>query len=464
MLDNRRKFWLPEVTLCAVDTTDKVALTERAIEKCTEQCHFPAVKLFTNDASRKHAVPIPALNGLEGYSQFITRELHKHVATSHVLIVQHDGYIVNPLAWKQDWLRYDYIGAPWEKWKVVGNGGFSLRSKKLLEATAKIAPGELPHPEDSWICYRHRNDLCNLFGLKFAPYEIASRFAFEGRSYDGKEWKGLPTQWANQFGFHSWLTVLPDLMDRPLIFHHSGDAGDVIYSLPVIKSLGGGVLFLSTDNRHPWPKNTRWAQGGGDPSWAGSLATLLDRQPYIWRTLYTHARPFSADVDLNLFREFYRTPRPENMQNLFTLHCKAFGVSYPEDEPWLQVDEIRKVPGRDIVVNRTERFHNPDFPWAKLVLEHGKRMVFVGTTQEHRDFLRFGQVPRHPTDNLLQVAQIIAGARLFIGNQSCPLAIAHGLCQKVIVEEWPKNPNCHLNRPGTIYWTRGHLEIPRDWL
>lgn len=464
MLDNRRKLDLPQVTLVAADTTDKVALTQRAIEKCLEGCSFGAVKLFTNDTSRKHAVPIPPLDGLEGYSRFITRELHKHVQTSHALIVQHDGYILNPPAWQNSFLRYDYIGAPWQQWRAVGNGGFSLRSKKLLEATAKLNSAEMPHPEDSWICFKHRNDLERLYGIQFAPFELANLFAFEGRSFDGKQWKGLPTDYANQFGFHSWLTVLPDLVDRPMIFHHSGDAGDVIYSLPVIKSMGGGVLFLSTDNRHPWPKPTRWQQGGGDPAWAGSLATLLDRQPYIWRTLHTHGFPFSTDIDLNLFREFYRTNRPELWDSLFTLHCKAFGISYPENEPWLQVEQVRKVPGRDIVVNRTQRFNNPDFPWVQLVQRFGSRMVFIGTALEHAQFARFGTVPRVETKNLLEAAQVIAGARVFIGNQSCPLAIAHGLCKNAIVEEWKQNPNCRLKRDNAIYWKNGFLDIPKEWL
>lgn len=447
-----------------MDTTDKVHLSERAIEKCLEQCHFSDVKLFTHDSTRKHAVKIEPLKGLEGYSQFICRELHKHVNTTHCLVVQHDGYIVNPKMWTPRFLLYDYIGAPWQQWKLVGNGGFSLRSLKLLKSTGTLAPLEIPHPEDSWICNKHRNDLMNLFGIKFAPYEVANQFAFEGRSYDGKEWKGLPTTHNGQFGFHSWLSVLPDTTDRPLIFHHSGDAGDVIYSLPVIKSLGGGVLFLSTDNRHPWPANTRWAQSGGDPSWAGSLATLIDRQPYIWRTLFTHGFPFSTDVDLNKFREFYRTPRPEIWDSLFTLHCKAFDVKYAQDEPWLQIEEVRRVEGRDIVVNRTERFLNPDFPWQDLVRKYGKRMVFLGTPVEHAKFAQFGTIPRVPTANLLEVAQVIAGGKLFIGNQSCPLSIAIGLGKNHVVEAWRKNANCRFNRKSQIHWLEGPLTIPESWL
>ena len=57
-----------------------------------------------------------------------------------MLIIQHDGFILNHKAWDNEFLNYDYIGAPvyWMGNKLieVGNGGFSLRSKKLLKIIA----------------------------------------------------------------------------------------------------------------------------------------------------------------------------------------------------------------------------------------------------------------------------------------------------------------------------------------
>lgn len=53
----------------------------------------------------------------------------------------------------EPFLEYDYIGAPWPKGQeenslLVGNGGFSLRSKsKLLECLAQVAPQTLELPE-----------------------------------------------------------------------------------------------------------------------------------------------------------------------------------------------------------------------------------------------------------------------------------------------------------------------------
>ena len=82
-------------------------------------------------------VPIAALASRDAYSDFVLKSLLPHVATSHVLLVQWDGYVINPAAWDPAFLDCDYIGAKWfwhDDGMRVGNGGFSLRSRRLLEA------------------------------------------------------------------------------------------------------------------------------------------------------------------------------------------------------------------------------------------------------------------------------------------------------------------------------------------
>ena len=37
---------------------------------------------------------------------------YKYIKTSHVLIVQWDGYIINSKKWDSRFLNFDYIGAP----------------------------------------------------------------------------------------------------------------------------------------------------------------------------------------------------------------------------------------------------------------------------------------------------------------------------------------------------------------
>ncbi|HEX6827260.1 MAG TPA: DUF5672 family protein [Nitrospiraceae bacterium] len=454
---------LNNVTLLCTDTTPKSALAARAIEKSLEQATFGAVKLLTNHNDYPYCVRIPVIQGIAEYSNFCVRDLHRHFDTSHVLVIQADGYALNGGAWTDEFLKYDYIGAPWQQWALVGNGGFSLRSKKLCELLASHPFGDQPHPEDNYICHRHRGELERL-GIKFCPLALANQFAFEGRSWNTEQWQGLPLHHQGQFGFHSYLTPLRDPVDRPLVFHHSGDAGDVIYGLAAMRAAGGGVLFFSPDNRFPHPCPTQ-AQRGDMAHWSGNIGPLCAEQSYCWSAHYTQAMPFSTDLDLNSFRRAYFHRSQDAWKSLFRLHLEATGLSWPEDKPWLQVAPRPLAP---IVVNRTPRYHNEAFPWRKLIQKHGGDMVFLGTRGEYEAFSGLGLPERHvryqPTDNLLEVAHIVAGAKVVLGNQSSTMAIALGLGVPVVQEVWQGNANCMLKRPNAIYCTNDRAEIPPSWL
>ena len=141
-------------------------------------------------------IKIKPLNSVSDYSNFIIYELHKYINTSHILIVQWDGYVINPAKWSDDFLNYDYVGAPFiprfnnysyardkdNNFFVIGNGGFSLRSKKLLKAPTKfklIDNKEITNShEDGFFCILHRQFLESK-GFEWANFRIASRFSIE---------------------------------------------------------------------------------------------------------------------------------------------------------------------------------------------------------------------------------------------------------------------------------------------
>lgn len=457
---------LPTVTLLSVDCTDKVHLAERAIEKTLEQCTFDAVKLLTHEAHRAHAEVIPKIESLEAYSHFMVRKLHEHVDTSHCLVIQSDGWVINGAAWTDEFLRYDYIGSPWEHWGgKVGNGGFSLRSRRLLEAGAQLDPTSNPHPEDAWLCHQQRGRL-EAWGCRFAPTPLARKFGFEGRAYNGTEWSGDGRSYNQAFGFHSFLSPLPSWVDAPLVFHTSGDIGDLVYSLAVARELGGGAYFVSPDCKYPFPRPPKACRD----SMAFHLATcrLSRKQPYIWNQQHTHTTPHSTDVDFNRFREAYHRGGSENWKSLLQLHAQPFGVDIDGSTPWLECDDPLTIPGRPIVVNLTQRYRNYEFPWWQLIRRYGHQMVFVGSVAEHAALQGHAPditIPHQSTSDLWEVARVIKGGKVFVGNQSSPLAVAHGLGQNVVVEEWAANPNCHIERPNAMY-PKGSAEIilPEEWL
>jgi hypothetical protein len=127
--------------------------TLRAIEYSTEKIKFKYKKLLTPENLKSSDVEIIKINpiSLEEYSKFIVYDLYKYIDTDYALIIQEDGFIINPDCWTDDFLNYDYIGAPWilplDDFSYrdafgnivrVGNGGFSLRSKKLLSIADEL--------------------------------------------------------------------------------------------------------------------------------------------------------------------------------------------------------------------------------------------------------------------------------------------------------------------------------------
>jgi hypothetical protein len=173
---------LPEVTLCAV-TSVNVAATVWALEASMGQVRFGACKLLT-DAPVRHpaieVVPIPRLTSAAAYSHFLLGALADHVQTPHCLIVQWDGHVLSSARWRPEFLEYDYVGARWPQFPDghdVGNGGFSLRSLRLLEA-CRASSFRADHPEDIAICRTNRV-LLEEQGMRFAPAALADLFAAE---------------------------------------------------------------------------------------------------------------------------------------------------------------------------------------------------------------------------------------------------------------------------------------------
>ena len=194
---------LPEVTLCAVDTRSP-ALALRAMRHSMRGLGFARALLLTHGAPPVPAgiecVEIGVIESSAAYSDFMLRRLAEHVDTSHVLVIQWDGFVVDPSRWDASFLRVDYLGAPWGKaphGHVVGNGGFSLRSRRLLLALRDpaFAP-RLHHPEDLCIGQTLRPALESEHGIVFGDLALARRFAFEN------EPPAEPT-----FGFHGAVNL-----------------------------------------------------------------------------------------------------------------------------------------------------------------------------------------------------------------------------------------------------------------
>lgn len=191
---------LSQVSLLCLDTREPDAAV-RVMQHCLAEISFGEVMLITHAGYQspdpriqvRHIAP---LTSIEAYSHFMVKELGQYFSCPHVLVVQWDGYIVHPVAWTDDFLAYDYIGAPWsDRAHAVGNGGFSLRSRKLVDALADPQINQL-HPEDYAICDLYHDLLVEQHGIRFAPVALASQFSCEMIAPTG-----------TTFGFHGIGTL-----------------------------------------------------------------------------------------------------------------------------------------------------------------------------------------------------------------------------------------------------------------
>jgi hypothetical protein len=159
----------------------------------------------------------PIIDSFNDYSKYMFFELGKHVNTSHALIVQYDSCISHPELWKDEWLQYDYAGAPWpivennyltdEGDRVrVGNGGFSLRSKKMLDAPKNLGlqleERQGFYNEDGNCTIYHRTKMLN-YGIKYMTLEEACIFAHENDVPENVHIK-------ETFGYHHHQQPLKD--------------------------------------------------------------------------------------------------------------------------------------------------------------------------------------------------------------------------------------------------------------
>lgn len=139
----------------------------------------------------------------------VTKDLF---SSEFCLFQEWDAGVINGAGWSDYFLGYDYIGAPWyfrgtiqePGWppidanNCVGNGGFSLKSKRWCESIAKIADEDAGtyaiKSSDRWQC-RTAKDRIEALGIRYAPSDLAYRFSCEDRIYGG------------QFGYHGKYTI-----------------------------------------------------------------------------------------------------------------------------------------------------------------------------------------------------------------------------------------------------------------
>lgn len=232
----------------------------------------------------------------------------------------------------------------------------------------------------------------------------------------------------------------------PLSFCHSGKLGDLIYSLPVIRARGGGALYLKMHG-----------EGQLNHEAANSALSLLQAQSFVISASLWQGEP----IDINL--DQFRGVPDIGSTNLASAHFLGTDTVPSElDAPWLSVDPT--LHGRPVFA-RSGDHHG----WAGL-WEHCMSLLsnplFVGTVEEHSRFeQQFGVIEHVQTHDLLALARVIAGCSIFVGNQSCPYALAEGLKVRAVLEVDPMAPNCIFERSNVLHaWDESVAEQLKSFL
>jgi hypothetical protein len=217
-MDAMYKYDLRKVTLICADGADVNRVIHAANISCRD-IEFGAVKILshlTSDDPR--VIKIRPLLSSKDYSQFVLKEMINYVDTDYMMIFQHDGFPINPDAWSEDFLKYDMVGAAWKfrPEKRTANGGFSLRSRKMMEIIKNDDSIFLQNDsiirnfaEDHVLFYIYRDYLEGHHGIKIAPEETCDRFSIEAWGVPDNKYKG-------SFGFHGFNTDFSEA-DLPYI-------------------------------------------------------------------------------------------------------------------------------------------------------------------------------------------------------------------------------------------------------
>lgn len=211
-------------------------------------------------------------------------------------------------------------------------------------------------------------------------------------------------------------------------FHHRGSLGDIIYSLPLIFVVGGGDLYLRKKNHYNF------------------LYSLLKKQSCINNVFCEEdlieeesSDIFNGIINLDEFRKIHKK---DLHKHLAICHLEILKQKFDLSELWLS--NIIPNHKAKIVINRTSRYHDKEEIDWELLKKYEKDCLFVGLKKEYKSFLNKNKIdmPYYECKDGLEMASIIRGSSLAIGNQSVFFAIAEALKHPRVLEVCYNKNNC----------------------
>jgi hypothetical protein len=250
---------------------------------------------------------------------------------------------------------------------------------------------------------------------------------------------------------------------------HSGNVGDIIYSLP---SLIGLIQNNKCDKINYYIKlNVPMSYSGDHPlgnvlmneDFYLKLKPLLESQSYINSVgVYVNER---IDIDLDTFRKIPINFRAYSIPRWYFLFI--VGSSYDLSLPWIFVkaDDTFK---DFCLVSRNKRYNSQFINYSSLN-KYAKKIVYVGVEKEFREFqIECPDVKEfYCASSFLELAQKIKGCGCFIGPAGFPFALAESMNVIRLLETNTQCPNVipqggeyheALFQQGFNFWSQRLME------
>jgi len=222
--------------------------------------------------------------------------------------------------------------------------------------------------------------------------------------------------------------------NKELSFLHSGQLGDLIYSLATIKELSKSHkcrLYIQVEKSmlgpHDSSRKTFINKRCGD-----LILPLLRNQNFLETVnIYNDEK---IDIDLDLFRDipinhcFYSS-------RWFSHIC---GVNINVENTFLSVKPHALIKNK-IIVGRSSRYRNAYINYK--FLKNTKNLLCIGLKDEFQDSKKdINNLEFHDCKDFLEMAEIIKASKFFIGNMSFQYIISEALKVPRLLEASPDYP------------------------
>lgn len=226
-----------------------------------------------------------------------------------------------------------------------------------------------------------------------------------------------------------------------ITFKHSGNSGDLIYSLPCLKyhAKDNAKLYVAVDvpgqygnNYHPMGNvmiNTAMFD---------MLKPLLNFQPYIKEVAKWDGT--TPDYDLDRFRT---AGLDLSKGDIIRWYNHVYPFEADLTQPWIKPSAILPQYANKIVMVHSHRYHSPLINYM-FMQKYQNDIIFLGVKKEHEDFCnKYFDVEFKAVDDFLDMANIIASGKLFVGNQTFGYSLAEAMKVNRLLEASPQAHNVH---------------------